>query len=220
MHVSIVAQLRQILGLDPPGTAVKVVEPYQMLGEIQPDLMDALGVDVIGLGRARTMFGYENAGWRPWTAFDGTPVLAPEGFNTELDPGGELLMYPEGDKSAPPSGIMLAGDWYFDSIARQPPIDDEKLAVADNLQEEAGFDILNPVQVSAAQMDAKELKSEFGDRITFWGGGVDTQKTLPFGTPDQVRAEDESVRGECLAPTQSDPVRRFCGTGEDCTCNV
>ena len=54
---------------------------------------------------------------------------------------------------------------------------------------EAGFDILNPVQCSAADMDPGDLKREFGERLTFWGGGVDTQKTLPFGTPDEVRAE-------------------------------
>jgi uroporphyrinogen-III decarboxylase len=54
---------------------------------------------------------------------------------------------------------------------------------------EAGFDILNPVQCSAAGMEAAELKRKFGDRITFWGGGVDTQRTLPFGTPDEVRRE-------------------------------
>jgi hypothetical protein len=54
---------------------------------------------------------------------------------------------------------------------------------------EAGFDILNPVQCSAAGMDPRTLKHTFGDRITFWGGGVDTQKTLPFGTPDEVRRE-------------------------------
>ena len=38
-------------------------------------------------------------------------------------------------------------------------------------------------------MDPQTLKERFGDRITFWGGGVDTQKTLPFGTPDEVRRE-------------------------------
>jgi uroporphyrinogen-III decarboxylase len=54
---------------------------------------------------------------------------------------------------------------------------------------EAGFDILNPVQCSAANMDPKELKDRYGDRLTFWGGGVDTQKTLPFGTPAEVRKE-------------------------------
>lgn len=54
---------------------------------------------------------------------------------------------------------------------------------------EAGFDILNPVQCSAKGMEPEGLKSRFGDRITFWGGGVDTQKTLPFGTPDEVKAE-------------------------------
>lgn len=54
---------------------------------------------------------------------------------------------------------------------------------------EAGFDILNPVQCSAANMSPSELKAKFGSQITFWGGGVDTQKTLPFGTPDEVRDE-------------------------------
>jgi hypothetical protein len=54
---------------------------------------------------------------------------------------------------------------------------------------EAGFDILNPVQCSACGMDPKRLKREFGGNITFWGGGVDTQKTLPFGKPDEVYRE-------------------------------
>lgn len=51
---------------------------------------------------------------------------------------------------------------------------------------EAGIDILNPVQTSATGMDPQWLKDTFGDRITFWGGGVDTQRVLPFGTPDEV----------------------------------
>ena len=54
---------------------------------------------------------------------------------------------------------------------------------------DAGFDILNPVQCSAADMDLPKLKQEFGERVTFWGGGVDTQRTLPFGTPEDVRKE-------------------------------
>lgn len=51
---------------------------------------------------------------------------------------------------------------------------------------EAGIDILNPVQLSAAGMDGRQLKEQWGDKFTFWGGGVDTQSTLPFGTPDEV----------------------------------
>ncbi|MDI7276676.1 MAG: uroporphyrinogen decarboxylase family protein [Anaerolineae bacterium] len=347
MHASSVYQLRQALRLDPPGTPVKVIEPYQMLGEIAPDLVDALGIDVIGLGARRTLFGFVNEGWKPWTLFDGTPVLVPEAFNTEPEPNGDILMYPEGDRSAPPSGRMPHGGYYFDTIIRQEPIDEDRLDPADNLEEfapisdeelayfqreagrlytgtdkailgnmggtglgdialvpapwlkrpkgirdvaewymstitrrdyvyrvferqteislanlerfhravgdriaaffvtgtdfgmqtgplispqtyrdlyfpfhkalndwihqhtawktfihtcgsvvallpafiEAGFDILNPVQCSAAGMDPATLKARFGERITFWGGGVDTQRTLPFGSPDEVRAE-------------------------------
>jgi len=54
---------------------------------------------------------------------------------------------------------------------------------------EMGVDILNPVQVSAADMDTARLKREFGSELTFWGGGCDTQHILPFGTPQQVGDE-------------------------------
>ncbi|MFQ6067667.1 MAG: uroporphyrinogen decarboxylase family protein, partial [bacterium] len=53
---------------------------------------------------------------------------------------------------------------------------------------EIGIDILNPIQVSAKNMDTKRLKKEFGEELTFWGG-CDTQRVLPFGTPDEVRQE-------------------------------
>jgi uroporphyrinogen-III decarboxylase len=54
---------------------------------------------------------------------------------------------------------------------------------------EAEFDILNPVQCSATGMAPRHLKDTYGDRIVLWGGGVDTQRTLPFDTPAEVRAE-------------------------------
>ena len=52
---------------------------------------------------------------------------------------------------------------------------------------EAGIDILNPVQISAANMEPERLKAEFGGKIVFWGGGCDTQQVLPHGTPEEVR---------------------------------
>jgi hypothetical protein len=347
MHVSTVYLLRQALGLDAPGTPVKVVEPFQMMGEIAPDLVDALGADVLPLQGLGNLFGFRNEGWKPWTLFDGTPVLVPAGFNTEPEPDGSILMYPGGDHSVAPSGKMPKDGFYFDPLIRQEPIDDEKLNVEDNVEEfgpleddelnhlaaesrrlyeqtdkaivltfggaafgdialvpapwfkhpkgirdfaewymstmtrqdyiykvferqceiamenlekiyeavgnrvsaaflmgadfgmqtgpfiarevyrslylphskrvndwihknttwktmmhscggimtliddfiEAGWDILNPVQCSAGGMDPGELKRRFGARITFWGGAVNTQQTLPYGTPEDVRRE-------------------------------
>lgn len=347
MHVSTVYKLRQALKLDPPGTPVKVVELFQMLGEIKPDLLDALGADAIGFGGMTNFFGFLNENWKPWTMFDGTPVLVPEKFNTEPDENGNILMYPQGDWSAPACAKMPKDGFYFDDIIRQPPLDEDNLNVDDNLEEftlisdaelafleqqshtmyensdravvmalggmafgdvalvpgpmlkfpkgirditewymstamradfiseiyerqceialqnlpkiykavgervqiawlsgtdfgsqnnclispkafrnlykpfykrlndwihentgwkvfihtcgsilplipdiiEAGFDILNPVQISAANMDPVVLKERFGDKIVFWGGGIDTQKVLPFGTPDEVRTQ-------------------------------
>lgn len=52
---------------------------------------------------------------------------------------------------------------------------------------EAGIDILNPVQISAANMEPERLKREFGGKIVFWGGGCDTQRVLPLGAPEEVR---------------------------------
>lgn len=59
---------------------------------------------------------------------------------------------------------------------------------------EAGFDIINPVQCSAANMNPEELKEKFGRQITFWGAGVDTQHVLPFGSPEEV---SEQVKERC-----------------------
>jgi uroporphyrinogen decarboxylase len=64
---------------------------------------------------------------------------------------------------------------------------------------EIGVDIINPVQVSAEGMDSRRLKAAYGRDVTFWGGGVDTQHVLPFGTPDQVRDEVKR-RIDDLAP--------------------
>jgi len=56
---------------------------------------------------------------------------------------------------------------------------------------DTGVDILNPVQFSAAKMDSRRLKSEFGNKITFWGGGIDTQHLLPFGNPEEIARQVE-----------------------------
>ena len=60
---------------------------------------------------------------------------------------------------------------------------------------EIGVDIINPVQCSAAGMEAQAFKDNYGDRLVVWGGGVDTQQTLPFGSPQEVYDEvSERIR--------------------------
>ena len=64
---------------------------------------------------------------------------------------------------------------------------------------EMGVDVLNPAQITAKGMDPVKLKQEFGDRMVFWGAACDCQKTLPFGTPEEVAREvEQNVR--ILAP--------------------
>jgi uroporphyrinogen decarboxylase len=54
---------------------------------------------------------------------------------------------------------------------------------------EIGIDILNPPQTNAKGMNPKRLKTEFGDRLAFWGAGIETQDVLPFGTKEEIRAQ-------------------------------
>ena len=64
---------------------------------------------------------------------------------------------------------------------------------------EIGYDIVNPVQISAYDMEPCSLKKRFGNRMSFWGGLCNSQKTLPFGTPKQIR-EEVRRNFECLKP--------------------
>ncbi len=119
--------------------------------------------------------------------------------------GGLIDVFTFWDDVATQQGWMISPDSYIDVIKpRQKRLfeaiksrTDAKLfyhgcgAVYELIPHliEIGVDIINPVQVSAEGMDSKQLKKAYGNDITFWGGGVDTQKVLPFGTPDQVRDE-------------------------------
>jgi hypothetical protein len=354
IHCRLVGKLRDYYGLEK--RPVKVIEPYQMLGSIDDDLKDVIGSDTTPLWIPTTMFGFDNVNWKEWRTPWGQEVLVPGEFDTTVDTNGDLLIYPEGDLSVPPSGRMPVGGDFFDTIIRQEPIDDSRLNPEDNVEEfqpvseitlaylkaeaerlkdsdrfvfgnfggtgfgdialvpgpfmkhpkgirdveewyistvsrkdyihkifsrqkeialenlakiyevvgdvpglnyicgtdfgtqistfcsprtyknlyhpyykvindwvhehtswktfkhscgavenfmplfiESGFDIINPVQCSAKGMDPKILKERYGDQLVFWGGGVDTQHTLPFGTPEQVRAEVLS-RCEIFSP--------------------
>jgi hypothetical protein len=349
IHVLTIQNLREYYGLKK--IPVKVTEPYQMLGEIDPELMDILGVDVIGLNPRTNIIGFESNNWKEFRMWWGQEVLVPGNFNTKKGASGDLLLFPEGDMTAQPSARMPSTGYFFDTLIRQEPLDEAKLNVDDNLEEfaplspadidywtrqiemvkksdrgivanfggtalgdialvpapfmkhprgirdiqewymstlvrpdfikevferqtdiavenlkklfsiagnvvdvvylcgndfgtqqstfcdlegfrefyvpyyrkmtgwihantdwkifkhscgavepllqgfiEAGFDILNPVQISAAGMNPERLKEKYGRQLVFWGGGVDTQKVLAFGTPDDVKKQ---VRDLC-----------------------
>jgi hypothetical protein len=343
IHVSCVAALREHFGLEK--RPVRVHEPFQMLGLVEEDLREAMGLDVVGVVPRTTMFGFPNEEWKTWK-LNGLEIMVPKDFNTTVDAAGNTLIYPEGDMNAPPSGRMPSGGYFFDCIVRQDPIDEDRLDPEDNMEEfkpvsaedvaylaqmvdaaamtgfgvtanfggtafgdialvpapflkhprgirdvaewyvstssrqdyvhqvfarqceiairnletiyaavgdkvqvvficgtdfgtqsssfcsvktfnslyfpyykqlndwihahtqwktfkhscgavqkflpsfiEAGIDILNPVQCSATGMDPEQLKANFGEQLVFWGGGVDTQKVLPFGSPAEVREQ-------------------------------
>ena len=354
IHVLLVEQLRDHFGLEKK--PVRISEPYQMLGEVEEDLQEAMGVDVIGVSPSSDMFGNPMKDWKEYRTPWGQLVMVPGSFTVSVDENGDTLMYPQGDASVPPSAKMPKAAYFFDAVNRQDALDESKLNPEDNVEEftaistadleywkrvipeaaqtgkgvlanfggtgigdialvpglnlkapkgirdvadwymstlmrpdylhyifekqtdvalenlalvkdiagdqvdvayicgtdfgtqdssfcsietyeelyapyykkinnwihentswktfkhscgavepfmesfiDSGFDIINPVQINAAGMDPVLLKQKYGDRLVFWGGGVDTQKVLPFGTPEEVKSH---VLRECeiLAP--------------------
>jgi len=193
MHVDTLYKLRQALGLDEPGTPVKVIEPYQMLGEIKMDLIEKLGVDIVSLSPLGTMFGFKNVGWKPWTTFGGTPVLVPGAFNTEPDSNGDLLMYAEGDSTYPPSAKMPSGGFYFDSVPRQQPLDDDNLKVEDNLEE---FGPIDDDDIQHLHVESKRLYEDTDKAIVmvFPNAAFGDVALVPgpmLKDPKGIRAVDE-----------------------------
>jgi uroporphyrinogen-III decarboxylase len=144
IHASVVHQLKQWL-VGPAAAPTRVHEPYQMLAEVDAELRAALAVDVIGIWPRKNIFGYEACGWKPFTLFDGTPCLVPGQFNVTPAPDGGWLAYPEGDISAPPSAHMPKDAYFFDTIIRQEPIEEDKLNPQDNLEE---FGLLSPEDIA------------------------------------------------------------------------
>lgn len=85
IHCSVVKELRNYFGLDKK--QVRIHEPYQMLGLVEADLMDAMGIDVIGIFPGNTMFGFPAENWKEWKTPWGQEVLVPGQFNTTQNEG-------------------------------------------------------------------------------------------------------------------------------------
>jgi hypothetical protein len=134
IHVRAVENLRKYYGLD--NHPVKVIEPYQMLGEVEEDLASVAGLNIYGIPSRKNMFGIpQDEGWKEFLTFWGQTVLVPEKFNTSSDTDGSLLIYPEGDISVAPCAKMPTAGFFFDALNRQLPVDDSNLNVDDNLEE-------------------------------------------------------------------------------------
>jgi len=133
IHVRVVEKLREYFGLEK--RPVKVTEPFQMLGEIDDELIREMNIDVIGLYGENNMFGIPNRDWKLHKTFWGQEVLIPGQFNYTYNSKGDILIHAGGDVSVPASAMMPKTGYFFDAIDRQEPIDDSKLRVEDNLEE-------------------------------------------------------------------------------------
>jgi uroporphyrinogen-III decarboxylase len=325
-------RLRKYLKLD--YKPVKVYEVFQMLGEVEQEVIERFDIDFLPVEPLVQFFGLERRNYKSWKLWDDTEVLMPEKFNVEIDARGNWLLHSGGNNSKPVEGVMPKNGYYFDrpSIVEykadfKPPLLEEikkekhltnielefmaeraenlrkktdKALVLDqfeiiglpwvgsipnflmllcseknyvkdlfkirtetaikNLEKlknflgdnidvivldgtdiagqdkeffnpklyeeifvpflkiqndwihkntnwktfqhicgslvnilplllETNLDIISPVQLSAKGMDPVWLKNTFGKKIVFWGAGIDTQKTLPFGNKNEIIQE-------------------------------
>jgi len=179
IHVSIINQLWQKT-FGHHDYLVKVIEPYQMLGEIDPGLRDALGIDVIGTPARKSLLGTDEDGqWKPFRMFDGTEVMIHHNLNYTIDPEkGDLLVYPEGDMSLQPSARMPKNGLFFDTIIRQDPIDEDHLNVSDNTEE---FELLSPEDLNYYRNRKRYIdrNPEYGSLIVIPGAAFGDIALVP-----------------------------------------
>ncbi|MDR2231577.1 MAG: methyltransferase [Tannerella sp.] len=349
IHCRVIEGLRRHYGLE--DKPVKVIEPFQMLGEVDEELQQIIGTDVTGILGRTDMMGCTELEYHLQTTSWGQKVLISKEIDMTTDSNGSAYVFAKGDRSYPPSAVMPSGCYFFNGIERKFAVDDDTLDINDNLEEfgpmsdidleyfvsqvdkaqntgkaviasfggaalgdiafipgmslkdpkgirsvaewymstivrsnfinklfdkqidiaidnyrklwdrvgdkvdvvftcgtdfgtqesqfcsaetysnlwlphykrmndwihlnttwkvfkhccgsitplipamiESGFDILNPVQINAKNMNPQQLKDEFGQQLVFWGGGIDTQQVLPNASPSQVK---EHVRRQC-----------------------
>ena len=166
IHALAIENLRKYFGLEQK--PVRIIEPYQMLGEIDDELLELLGVDVIGLSPSDNMFGIANHGeLKEFKTFWGQTVLIPKNFNTTIDENGDLLIYPEGDTSSSASGKMPKSSYFFDAVIRQKPIDEALLDPKDNLEE---FDPISDEDLAYWKKTVDKVKDSEKAIIANMGG--------------------------------------------------
>lgn len=341
IHCSMVEKLRDYYGLEK--RPVTITEPMQMLGSVDEDLKEVMGVQTICVTSDYGIFGFKQDNFKEFMTPWGQLVLVPGEFNTSITDKGDVLLYAQGNRDYPPAARMPNSSFFFDSTIRVDEFDEDKYSVEENFEEfgpvekgtltylanvkeqyknaddvvignlggtafgdialvpgpsllqpkgirdieewyistitrqdlirqifdhqlewalmnlekmhtvlgdtiqvayicgndfgtqnapfcsvdvfrklyapyyrrvndwihahtnwktfkhscgsirpllpeliDVGFDCLNPVQWTAANMEREDIKREFGANIVYWGGGIDTQKVLPFGSPQQV----------------------------------
>ncbi len=165
IHVQTISRLRRHFGLQ--RKPIRIIEPLQMLGEVGWELIDSIGIDVIGAWGKNNIFGFHNhSPYKEWKTPWGQRVMVPLNFNVTYDENGDVLMHPEGDISLPPSARMPKADFRFKSVIRQKPIVEEELNVEDNLEE---FRLITDkelehwrIEVDKAYFSGKAVIADFG----------------------------------------------------------
>lgn len=133
IHCKVVEALRQHYGLD--AHPVRIIEPFQMLGEIEDDLQEVMGVDCVPVFGRKNMFDIDETQLHeqitPWEQ----KVMIATGIDLTTDKEGDVYIYAGGDRSYPPSAVMPSDCYFINATERQEYVNDDEITPEDNLEE-------------------------------------------------------------------------------------
>lgn len=128
-------RLREYYGLEK--RPIQIYETSQMIGTMEPDIMERMHIDVIGLNSANDCAGVPLHGpMQDFTMPDGTPVKISAAHKYKVDEKGRSFLYPQGNDSYDPSYVMPEGGYFFDAIPRSPGYDEDNLTPEEDFKED------------------------------------------------------------------------------------
>lgn len=175
IHISIVEKLREYYGLEK--RPVRLMDPFQMLGTVDDELKQIMGIDTTHIWNPNTMFGFKDEGEKEWRTPWGQEILVPERFVTTQNEKGQIFVYVDGDTEIPPTAELPVGGYFFNCLSRGEDYDEDNLNVEDNLEE---FGYITQADLESIRTQCNQAEqSGYAVAGSFGGTGIGDVAYVP-----------------------------------------
>lgn len=210
INASTLFKLRKAYGLEEH--PLKIVEPMQLLGEVEWDLLEKIKADVVPLWNMGNMFGNSNARiTKPWKLSDGTPVYMADDFEYDVDERGYTLVYPCGDRSAAPSLQMPKGGFFFDNIERSE-YDEDHLTPLEDFRESYPLKTEEDCEFWEKQLKHISENSDYAVFGVFGGMSIGDAAEVPgpfIRKPHGIRGVQDWLMANVMYPEYVEEIFQY-----------
>ncbi len=201
INASSLYKLRKALDLQEK--PIKIIEPFQMLGEVEEDVLQVLGCHIKGIFNRGNMFGTQNLEYKPFTMPDGTPTLIAKDIQYFKDAKGDFFVYPCADTSLEPCAHMTYDGSFFDNIERCRDYDGDLLNGVKDFKDD--FSVVTQEDARHWENTSKALyeNTDYGLVGVLGGGGLGDVATIPgpyIKKPKGIRTVEEWMLAHALYP--------------------